>query len=269
LSDFAREFYAAGADVAVPEPAGPSSSSESTLHALHSDNLVINHLDPPDSLSSVHNPPPGPPPPRFAPPPGVPPPGPSSGSSSNRNDGRPTTIPTPGRPLQNKGRVLVYPAGHECRKCGFEGIFSHIDSTHRHTGNNTGYKNYDPSHPCKKVPWVSCSLCIPRSSNFVCSAGRNTENHTRARLHTRPGTPQLIAQHLHFNDRYPTLAHLRTPRLALLTHNPSPRSSHPRQARPRDYSAMGHLPLSRIHLVLHSLLEDQMSGPLRCHRVRR
>ncbi|KAL8280966.1 hypothetical protein RQP46_006645 [Phenoliferia psychrophenolica] len=33
----------------------------------------------------------------------------------------------------NKGRVLVYPPGHFCSKCG-----------------NTGYKQNDPSHPCRK-----------------------------------------------------------------------------------------------------------------------
>ncbi|KAH9018003.1 hypothetical protein EDB84DRAFT_1276362 [Lactarius hengduanensis] len=91
----------------------------------------------------------GPPPPaaqqpRYAPPPGAPPP-PSShsraASTSSRagststpaNNGHPTNTPTPGRPLLRNGRTLVYPETYTCPKC-----------------NNTGYKNYDPSHPCRK-----------------------------------------------------------------------------------------------------------------------
>ncbi|KAL6309376.1 hypothetical protein BKA93DRAFT_759863 [Sparassis latifolia] len=78
LSDFARDFYAAGAAdtralAAEPEiPPRPSSSSG-----------------------------------RYAPPSGNPP----------QDDGRPTEFPTPGHPLLRKGNVLVYPAGYECSKC--------------------------------------------------------------------------------------------------------------------------------------------------------
>ncbi|KAH9040314.1 hypothetical protein EDB83DRAFT_2507647 [Lactarius deliciosus] len=93
-------------------------------------------------------PPPGPPPPaaqqpRYAPPPGAPPPSShsraastSSGTGSTSaaaNNGHPTNTPTPGRPLLRNGRTLVYPETYTCPKC-----------------NNTGYKNYDPSHPCRK-----------------------------------------------------------------------------------------------------------------------
>ncbi|KAG1747814.1 uncharacterized protein EDB91DRAFT_1048199 [Suillus paluster] len=50
------------------------------------------------------------------------------------DDGSPTRTPTPGHPLLHNGRLLVYPnKDHICIKC-----------------KNTGYKNYDPSHPCGK-----------------------------------------------------------------------------------------------------------------------
>lgn len=49
------------------------------------------------------------------------------------DDGRPTRVPVPGHPLLRDGMLLVYPKGHACWKC-----------------HNTGYKDYDPSHPCRK-----------------------------------------------------------------------------------------------------------------------
>ncbi|KAG1786566.1 uncharacterized protein HD556DRAFT_1507004 [Suillus plorans] len=50
------------------------------------------------------------------------------------DDGSPTRTPTPGHPLLHNGHILVYPhEDYTCVKC-----------------NNTGYKNYDPSHPCRK-----------------------------------------------------------------------------------------------------------------------
>jgi hypothetical protein len=49
-------------------------------------------------------------------------------------DNRPTSIPTPGRPLLKDGMLLVYPRGYMCKKC-----------------HNTGFKQSDPSHPCKNV----------------------------------------------------------------------------------------------------------------------
>lgn len=50
------------------------------------------------------------------------------------DDGSPTRTPAPGHPLLNNGHLLVYPnKDYICIKC-----------------KNTGYKNYDPSHPCRK-----------------------------------------------------------------------------------------------------------------------
>lgn len=91
LSDFAREFYAAGAEHHVPEE-------------------EPEHLPIPGS---------------YAPPPGQPPArrptrsadsSPTSGPSVP-NDGKPTTTPVPGHPLLNRNRVLVYPKGYQCQKC--------------------------------------------------------------------------------------------------------------------------------------------------------
>ncbi|KZT25296.1 hypothetical protein NEOLEDRAFT_1169488 [Neolentinus lepideus HHB14362 ss-1] len=113
VSDFARDFYAAGAGPAgAVDDSGPSEPR--------------------------YAPPPGPPlpssPGKYAPPPGRPP-AQSSASTPNSvpDDGRPTRTPVPGHPLLRDGKFLVYPAGYDCHKC-----------------HNTGYKNFDPSHPCRK-----------------------------------------------------------------------------------------------------------------------
>ncbi|EJU03882.1 hypothetical protein DACRYDRAFT_115186 [Dacryopinax primogenitus] len=48
-------------------------------------------------------------------------------------DDTPSSEPVVGRPLMLKGHVLFYPEGFSCPKCY-----------------NTGYKEFDPSHPCRK-----------------------------------------------------------------------------------------------------------------------
>lgn len=83
--------------------------------------------------TAAYRPPPGPPQNSFSPPPAspsssAPPPPPpnrpgSSTSVSSVQDTTPTEAPVPGRPLLNKGQLLVYPKGYWCGKC-----------------NNTGYK---------------------------------------------------------------------------------------------------------------------------------
>jgi len=87
MSDFAREFYSAGATT------------------------------PPETQQE----------PQYAPPPGPPPPprrpraaSTSSGAGSTAppaSDGRPTTTPTPGHPLLRNGKTLVYPQSYYCQKC--------------------------------------------------------------------------------------------------------------------------------------------------------
>ena len=127
LSDFARDFYDAG--TATPPPAEQQQPQQ----------------------------------PRFAPPPGPPPPqrpraaSTSSGAGSTAppsSDGRPTTTPTPGHPLLRNGKTLVYPETYLCPKCTFLTPSSTCRyprlSPQMRKGQNTGYKNYDPSHPCRK-----------------------------------------------------------------------------------------------------------------------
>ncbi|KAF9517122.1 hypothetical protein BS47DRAFT_570625 [Hydnum rufescens UP504] len=61
-----------------------------------------------------------------------PPPPPPSGPGGIPDDGKPTSMPVPGHPLLNNGRVLIYPPNYMCSKC-----------------HNIGYKNFDPTHPCR------------------------------------------------------------------------------------------------------------------------
>ncbi|TBU24172.1 hypothetical protein BD311DRAFT_766962 [Dichomitus squalens] len=111
VSDFARDFYAAG-----PDDGGLFGGSSSQYQSRSAGASPTS-----PSASSPANP-------GFAP-------ALHSSSSSNdvADDGRPTDRPVPGHPLLRHGKVLVYPNGFECQKC-----------------RNTGYKNYDPSHPCSR-----------------------------------------------------------------------------------------------------------------------
>ncbi|KAJ7050714.1 hypothetical protein C8F01DRAFT_1067523 [Mycena amicta] len=71
------------------------------------------------------------------------------------DDGRPTTTPVAGHPLLLNGKMLVYPAGHECHKCVCK---------------NTGYRHSDPSHPCRRCwdkyakPYAGALLVAPALS---------------------------------------------------------------------------------------------------------
>lgn len=76
-SEFARDFYAAGAEY-VPQDA--------------------------------YDPPTGPPPPPK-------PMATGTRRASISNDGRPTTTPSLGHPLLKDGKLLVFPKGYECEKC--------------------------------------------------------------------------------------------------------------------------------------------------------
>ncbi|KAK7038889.1 hypothetical protein VNI00_010523 [Paramarasmius palmivorus] len=146
-SEFARDFYAAGA--------GPQSSSQDTAAPSPS---PASYAPPPHPPPGQQYAPPSHPPPssQHAPPPGPPP---GTGSSSARppeNDGKPTTKPTPGHPLLRDGKLLVYPSGFTCEKC-----------------HNIGYKHADPSHPCKKC-WHKYSKPYTGAitySDFTSNAG--------------------------------------------------------------------------------------------------
>ncbi|KAI0343325.1 hypothetical protein BDW22DRAFT_1356945 [Trametopsis cervina] len=111
-SDFARDFYLCGVDDTALM--GGASDQYSAPAASLEVNRAARPVTPPQRPAAATS-------------------APSSPSSSTSQDGRPTETPVPGHPLLHKGRVLVYPAGHECSKCL-----------------NTGYKHHDPSHPCTK-----------------------------------------------------------------------------------------------------------------------
>ncbi|KAF9233729.1 hypothetical protein BU15DRAFT_90246 [Melanogaster broomeanus] len=70
------------------------------------------------------------------------------------DDGTPTTTPVPGHPLLRDGNLIVYPKDYLCVKC-----------------RNTGYKNHDPSHPCRKCwekyakPYTGALAYTPWSSS--------------------------------------------------------------------------------------------------------
>ncbi|KAI0332671.1 hypothetical protein GY45DRAFT_1320560 [Cubamyces sp. BRFM 1775] len=130
ISDFARDFYNAGADVNAGVLGGPSAQYQGE-----------------GSSSST----------RFAPPPGEPPnrsAGYESSQEEDSDDGHPTETPVPGHPLLRHGKILVYPRDYECDKC-----------------HNTGYKNYDPSHPCARCwdkyakPYTSIMAAAPWPSD--------------------------------------------------------------------------------------------------------
>lgn len=95
-SDFARDFYSAGAtDTALLggssnqySPTRSSPGFDSTERSRSAENVSMSRH--PDAASSS---------------PGTP------------DDGRPTDKPVPGHPLMNNGRVLVYPAVFQCSKC--------------------------------------------------------------------------------------------------------------------------------------------------------
>ncbi|KZT56831.1 hypothetical protein CALCODRAFT_497008 [Calocera cornea HHB12733] len=77
-----------------------------------------------------------------------------AGSAGRGEDG-PSALPVVGRPLMHRGCVLCYPEGYNCHKCS-----------------NTGYKAFDPSHPCRKCwqrygrPFVAPLTTAPRGQSF-------------------------------------------------------------------------------------------------------
>jgi hypothetical protein len=101
-SAFAAEFYSAG----TGEP-----SPDNAMDDLYSPTPPMTGSSSLGPSSSR----------RYAPPQNAPPSSAASGSAANGipDDGRPTRIPVPGHPLLNDGRILVYPAGHECLKCAY------------------------------------------------------------------------------------------------------------------------------------------------------
>ena len=139
--------------------------------------------------------------PRYAPPPGAPPPRPRAASTSSgagstappTSDGRPTTTPTPGHPLLRNGQTLVYPENYSCPKCTPSCCVPYYLLTYLlrfpiRKGHNTGYKNYDPSHPCRKC-WDRFSktfTSILASSPWGGEASASATQSQRGRSFQRP-----------------------------------------------------------------------------------
>ncbi|KAF9266883.1 hypothetical protein L218DRAFT_955985 [Marasmius fiardii PR-910] len=146
VSDFSRDFYAAGA--------GPNPQSNQGDAALSTASA--------DSSATTG------------------PSGQQSTPSASANDGRPTQIPTPGHPLLNDGKLLVYPAGFVCKKC-----------------HNIGYKDADPKRPCKKCwpkyakPFSGALSYSDFSSNASTGSGSTFQKplpmRTQAQNHSGPG----------------------------------------------------------------------------------
>lgn len=72
----------------------------------------------------------------------------------DEDDGRPTATPKPGHPLMRNGRVLVYPASYECRRCTSAELYAILLFMNfclgAAAGHNVGYRNNDPTSPCFK-----------------------------------------------------------------------------------------------------------------------
>ncbi|GAA6048263.1 hypothetical protein JCM3770_006510 [Rhodotorula araucariae] len=141
-------------------------------------------------------PPPHPPPrPGAQSPPGPPlstSPRPAGGTGGSGGTYNPTETPTPGQPLLNQGRLLVYPPGKEvCWKCSNTG-YKPFDPY-------TGYAGDDPGHPCRKcwqkhgrpfTPALRVSL-----QNPTAPIPANYQRPLRLLYtpQTRPIAPQVIA----------------------------------------------------------------------------
>jgi hypothetical protein len=156
MSDFASAFYESG----TGEPAHQATASISGSNGL---NNGTPSFVPPTGAPPSHTMHPSF---SYAPPPGAPPStsswaappqqlqSPIASSSIAHEevpeDGRPTRVPIPGHPLLNDGRILVYPAGHECIKCECVPSLMFLFTYRPSPGQNTGYKHNDPSQPCRK-----------------------------------------------------------------------------------------------------------------------
>ncbi|BGP39950.1 hypothetical protein JCM10450v2_003930 [Rhodotorula kratochvilovae] len=139
----------------------------------------------------------------FAPPPQPPPrpatyspPGPPLSTSPQPNGGgggyNPTETPTPGQPLLNQGRLLVYPPGKEvCWKCQNTG-YKPFDPY-------TGYAGDDPSHPCRKCwqkhgrPFTSALRVSLQNPSAPIPANYQRPLRLIYTPQTRPMPPQVIA----------------------------------------------------------------------------
>ncbi|KAI8996456.1 hypothetical protein BD414DRAFT_201633 [Trametes punicea] len=175
LSDFARDFYTAGADASSGVPGVSSAQYQG---------------DRPGSSQSGT---------RYAPPSGEPPSRSakdahsSSASDQIPDDGRPTERPVPGHPLLREGKILVYPREHECQKC-----------------HNTGYRNYDPSYPCSRCwekyakPYTGVIAHAPWSSDAQSGSSSSHTTFQRPLPHFRAPQASLHQQSASYSGPSPS-----------------------------------------------------------------
>ena len=160
-SDFARDFYAAGAG-----------SGE----ALVTENHFAPPVGPPPNDGRPTSQP-------FAAPAGPPPS--DRQTSATPNDGRPTSQPQPGHPLLKDGNLLVYPKGFECRKCMY--LFfppsRFLAYIYVPKGHNVGYKDANPLKPCKHC-WKKYAK--PFTGPLVYSFPSNTASSSLASNFQKP-----------------------------------------------------------------------------------
>ncbi|EIM79302.1 uncharacterized protein STEHIDRAFT_173171 [Stereum hirsutum FP-91666 SS1] len=164
LSEFAREFYAAGGRIPGSEPevegeggAGDENAERRGRTGAGTGGGGGEGADIGRSRTQYLPPPGEPPLPRRPTSAGGGRSGSGSGSTRGgaggsggvADDGKPTRQPVPGHPLLNAGNILVYPAGYECRKC-----------------HNIGYKAADPNNPCRKC-WDKFGKPFTNAMNYI------------------------------------------------------------------------------------------------------
>lgn len=210
MSGFARDFYQS-------DP-----NSFNTPSAGSSGEVISDNLGP---LAGAAQPA-SPTQPRFAPPPGRPPPGRQTGMTSSspsrggvnadNDDGRPTNEPVPGRPLMRHGKVLVYPAGHECPKCG---------STSPSTVWFSSLMEMNIVLPCSSSQATTRGTRTLTPRIRAPNAGRNTQSRSRALWHTLRGTLQRRVRRIRMRETHTSARS---------------RDSHPRSSRMRGTGQLNH-----------------------------
>ncbi|GAA5845978.1 hypothetical protein JCM9279_004744 [Rhodotorula babjevae] len=196
----------------LPPPSFPfwNGASLTPAQTGFSEGNLYNQAPPSQPLPSPFGFPPSPQPPAtFSPPPHAPPQQHSPfPPTSPRHGGRgpqryePTETPTPGQPLLNQGRLLVYQPGKElCWKCGNTG-YKPFDPF-------TGYRGDDPSHPCRKCwqkhgrPYTSALRVSLQDPSSPVPAHYQRPLRLLQTPQTRPMPPQVVASSGRFMPMQP------------------------------------------------------------------
>ncbi|KAL4061920.1 hypothetical protein J3A83DRAFT_4331575 [Scleroderma citrinum] len=154
---------------------------------------------------------------QYSPPHVPPPPGPASQpqersipnspTSNVPDDGSPTRTPIPGHPLLRDGMLLVYPKDYVCPKC-----------------RNTGYKDYDPTHPCRKC-WDKYAKSYTGALTYTpWSSAADTRTSRMQRPLPRAGSSR---QYMMSNPSSPS-TRSSAPRMGCIVPPPHPSTPHSR-----------------------------------------